>query len=83
MWRLSIADLHPCAIPTQGCHNHQCHEPKLEPVPTHINILEFFGIFIVLLILIQAMHTNFLANPAFATPIGLQYPNSYTRIGLV
>ena len=42
MWRLSIADLKACAIPTHGRHNQQYHEPKAEQAPAHINILEFF-----------------------------------------
>jgi len=55
MWRLSIANLKACAIPTNGRHNLQYHEPKAEQAPAHINILEFFGIFIELWFLLCSL----------------------------
>ena len=55
MWRLSIDNLKACAIPTHGRRNPQYHEPKAEQALVHINILEFFGIFIKLWFLLQSL----------------------------
>ena len=70
MWRLSMADLQACAIPTHGRHNPQCHEPKAEPAPSHINILEFFGIFIELWFLLRSLKDRYDANPTTVPPGG-------------
>jgi len=70
MWRLSIADLNSCAFPTQGHHNKQCHKPKSEPTPTHINTFKFFGIFIELWFLIRSLHSKYQEDPSSIPPGG-------------
>jgi len=72
MWRLSIADLKACAIPTNGRHNPQYHEPKAEKAPAHINILEFFGIFIELWFLMRSLKETSEANPSTVPPGGFR-----------
>ena len=72
MWRLSMADLQACAIPTQGRHNPQYHEPKAEPTPAHINILEFFGIFIELWFLLRSLKERYDADPSTVPPGGFR-----------
>jgi len=72
MWRLSMADLKARVIPTHGRHNPQCHEPKAEQVPAHINMLEFFGIFIELWFLLRSLKEMYDADPTTVPPGGFQ-----------
>jgi len=71
-WRLSIDDLKACAIPTNGCHNPQYHEPRAKQAPAHINILEFFGIFIELWFLLRSPKQTYEADPTTAPPGGFR-----------
>jgi hypothetical protein len=58
MWRITVADLVQAGMPRgvgwQNTHNY--HEVAIDPQALHINILEFFAIFIELWICVRQIH---------------------------
>jgi hypothetical protein len=58
MWRLTVIDLREAGIPANTTWNnkHNFHEPDLDPLALHINILEFIAIIIELWICVRQIH---------------------------
>lgn len=59
MWRLSLEDLKTVGLPSQGRHNRQYHEPMIDQNGVHINVLEFFAIFVELWIIVRHLHHTY------------------------
>jgi hypothetical protein len=57
MWRITVQDLVDLGIPstTIWTNKHNYHEPDIDPLALHINILEFFAIFIELWICLRQL----------------------------
>jgi hypothetical protein len=65
MWRISLADFVACGLPRSSCWSNSGNyrEPLLDKPQAHINVLEFFALFIELWITLRQLHSAVLSGP--------------------
>jgi hypothetical protein len=70
MWRLTVDELVQAGAPARMSWNnpHNYHEPDIDPKAFHINVLEFFSIFIQIWIIVRQLFAASSTQPSFEAP---------------